>query len=331
MSIFLSDNMKAKNILLVLWGIVLVCISTFRDGADHDYTSYVEYYDQITTIGDYSVEPTFLLISKFVKTLFDSAIIVFFIYAVIGVGLKLYAISELTDLKLLSLLSYLSFFFLMHDMTQIRAGVASAILLLCIKPLYERKYKKFFLLGIIASLFHYSALSIFLLIVMKPMKINKQIYGLLIPFGYCLCFLHLDVTGLLKLIPIAEVQTKVQAYIYLQDYSENVEEVNIFNVIFLLRCLLSMYLLVFVDIVSRYNKYVYILLKIYIWGLFSFLLFSNVAGFAFRISELYGIVEVILIPFICYTFVQRKIAYTFPIMVSSFLFFMELFYVCLFS
>lgn len=331
-SVFLSDNEKIKNILLLFWGILLVCVATLRDGADHDYTSYVGYYNQVSTFGDYSVEPTFNLISKIVKILFfDVVVFLFFIYAALGVGLKIYAISKLTELKLLSLLSYFSFYFLMHDMTQMRAGVASALLLLCIQPLYERSYKKFLLITAIAVLFHYSALSIFLLIVLNPKRINKLLYGLLIPLGYCLCFLHLDITGILGLIPVAEVQNKVQAYLYLQDYSDNVELPNIFNVIFMLRCLVAMYLLFLADVINKYNKYVYILLKIYIWGLFSFLLFSNVAGFAFRISELYGIVEIILIPFICYTFVQRRFAYSFPMLVSTFLVLMELFYVKLFS
>lgn len=335
LSIFCSltcSKSRYEQPLLIILTILLIFVASFRDGADHDYTTYIEYYNTITAGFSYSVEPSFHLIAKVVKYIFfDEVLIMFAIYAILGIGLKAYGIYQLTEFRFLSIVTYISFYFLMHDLTQMRAGIASALLLLCVKPLYERKYVLFCILVTVASLFHYSALALIPLAFINPYSLQKKIYLFLIPIGYALCFVHLDVTGLLYLIPVADIQSKIQAYLYLQSYSDDVEMPNIFNALFLIRCTVATFLVFYADLLFASNKYVYILIKIYVWGLFSFLIFSSVAGFAFRISELYGIVEIILLPYITIAFVQKKLAYIFPIMISTFILYIELFYVKLLS
>ena len=229
--LYLNSRFERRVILFIV--ISLMFISAFRNGADRDYLTYVEYYNTIGTMERYKVEPSFILISQVVKNLFfDQVFFLFVIYVIIGIGIKTKALFQLTDFKILSLITYISFYFLMHDMTQIRAGVASGIVLLCIKPLYDRRLCSFFVLVLLAIFFHYSALAIIPLVLLKPNSINKRFYMLLIPFGYFLCFMNLDFTGLLNFIPISYIQSKIQAYLYLQTYSDNVEMPNIFNMIF---------------------------------------------------------------------------------------------------
>ena len=87
-------------------------------------------------------------------------IYLFLLFAILGVSFKLIAIKQLTELWFLSLILYLSNFFILHEMTQIRAGVASAFLLLCVKPIYDRDLKRFLLFAVLGFLFHYSAIVI---------------------------------------------------------------------------------------------------------------------------------------------------------------------------
>ena len=105
-----------------------------------------------------TVEPTFTLISSLVKAVCPWPVLLFVIYASIGVTCKIFAIKRLTSLLFLSLVIYISNVYLLHDMTQIRAGVASGIFLLAIRPLAEHKIFRYTALILLAALFHYSSL-----------------------------------------------------------------------------------------------------------------------------------------------------------------------------
>lgn len=316
---------KIPIALFIALGIILIFVATFRGpGVDCDYEAYVKYYNEVDV--DATLEPTFFIISLIVRRFcFDNVVFLFFIYAVLGIYLKFRGIKELTDLGILSIMVYLSCYYVLHDLTQIRAGVASGLLLLCIKPLYERKLGKFLLLSIIAVLFHYSAIVVLFLWFIKPKTLNRKFYLLLIPMGYCCCFCGIHMSNVLTMIPISAVQQKVNAYLYLSEYSDSLP-VNIFSVLFLLRCIIAYFLLWKVDLIHISNKYVYVLLKIYLWGLVSYLFFSDVPGFSTRISELLGVVEFVLYPFMTYVLMPRKVGFLFPILLGIIILSVNLFY-----
>lgn len=329
LSVFLLTAFSAIYLLeketkygYALVGLALILIAAFRDGADVDYRGYVDYYNNIE---QETIEPTFHLICYLVKIFFfDNVVFLFLIYALLGVSLKLIAIKQLTRLSLLSVAMYISFYYILHDMTQIRAGVASGILLLCVKPLFTRNLKKFLFLAIIASLFHYSALIIFLLWFISPNSLNKNKYACLIPLGYVCYFAGISMSKLLTLLPFDAVQAKVEAYFYLTEFSDGPSS-NVFNVLFLLRCFIAYVILWKVDFIALSNKYTYLLLKIYFLSLFSFLLFADIPGFAFRISELLGIVEIILFPLMIYIYTPRRISILFPLFVGQLMLSLSLF------
>ena len=136
-------NRRTAKVVYIAVGVTLTLLAAFRpEGADHDYTEYVSHfnnYDQIALL-----EPTFKAIAWFSHTFLGSNyIFLFAVYAVLGVTLKFIAIRELSNFALLSVAIYISQFFILHEMTQIRAGVASSLLLLSIKPLFERNGRRF--------------------------------------------------------------------------------------------------------------------------------------------------------------------------------------------
>lgn len=66
------------------------------------------------------VEPSFLVISSIAENFFGSTYFLFFLYSLIAIPLKLWTISRLSQTWFFSLLFWLSHFFIMHDLTQIR-------------------------------------------------------------------------------------------------------------------------------------------------------------------------------------------------------------------
>lgn len=289
---------RYNKILFLFFGILLIAYVGFRDGESvRDYNLYITFFDNPKTF----IEPSFTFIAFIIKKyLYGDVILLFIIYAILGVTIKLKAIAQLTPLFFLSLLVYLSNFLILHEMTQIRVGIASGILLLCIKPIYERKLTTFLLLCAVAVLFHYSALILLALWFIDGEKPRYLLLLLAIPIGLIVYFLNIN---LILTIPIPFLQEKITIY---QDWQKlglkGFEKINVFNVLFLLRCGIYYLLLYKYELLIKSSKYAIILLKIYALSLFALLAFSVMPVVAFRISELLGIVEIILLPMTFYLF-----------------------------
>jgi len=302
----ISSPGKISYILSGLLGGLLVLVSGFRIGSHFpDYSSYLILYDDIKT-GDVIVEVSFQYIAKFVQLVFDNVLLLFFIYALIGVSLKIIAIKQLTDLWLLSLVVYIGNFFILHEMIQIRVGVASGFLLLCIKPIYDRDWKKFLLFSLLGILFHVSSLIVLPLWFLGNIKkkILISILVLIIPAAYVMYFLKVTV---LNFIPIPYVQEKLDLYISLQELGEEnfLNGINVFNFVYLARIVIYYFLLYKSELLAKHNKYILILLSVYGFGLFMYPALAVMPVMATRVSELLNVVEIILFPLFYYTLSPR--------------------------
>lgn len=296
---FFSFYLKNNAILIfILLGILLILIAAFRNGESfRDYDMYVNMFQGNN---DTIVEPSFVFIRFIVKFfLGDNSIYLFIIFAIIGVSLKFIAIKQLTELWFYSILIYLSNFFILHEMTQIRVGVASALFLLCIKPIYERNLKRFLLFAFLAFTFHFSALIILPLWFLNT-KPQKTWLIILVPISYIIYFLGVN---FITVIPISGIKEKIEIYQQLQELGgEESLPVNVFNLVFLTKIFLYYFFIYKYDLLLSYNVYFPLVIKIYCISLVSYIIFSQISAFATRISELFGIVEIILIPFVFYIF-----------------------------
>jgi hypothetical protein len=325
LSVLILTDDKYHEIIFIVLGVILFLIAGLRaEGVTRDYENYLYAYNNIDISSRF--EPTFTIIAFFVKYIFNKPIFLFIIYAVIGVSIKFIAIKQLTNLILLSALLYLSNFFLLHEMTQIRVGVASGILLLCIKPLYERNFKRFFFLVVIAVSFHYTAVVILPLWFLKPISLKKKFYLCVIPFVYLLTLNGLTVGFLIEHVPIPQVQSLYSMY-QLQIESGEGDVINLFNSLQILRCAVLFLLIYFSELLVLKNKYSFLLIKIYTIALACFVLFSDIPVISFRISELLSIVEIVLIPLSIYIFKEKRMASLLPISIGFIMLIINLFYV----
>jgi hypothetical protein len=323
---FIKFEKNTAKVVFLLSGGLLFLLAAFRDGnAVRDYNNYFELYNN----SSWSIEIAFKIIAWIVRYVFlDNIIFLFIIYALIGVGIKYKAIGELTPLCFLSLIIYISNFFILHELTQIRVGVAAGLLLLCIKPIYERDFRKFLFFSSCAVLFHYSALIVFPLWFLKGNKINKYIYAVIIPLAYIFYFLHINIIELsIKFIPIGYIQQRYNNYKLLQ--IQNIRDfgrINVFNYVFLVKCIIFYIILLKSRLVQMQNKYINILLKMQSFSLASFVFFSAMPVFAFRISELYGIVEIVTIPFIYYILKSKLLSRIIVVFIGLCLLLINIFY-----
>lgn len=294
-----------KYVLYLVLGLILVLISSFRpEQGNPDYAVYRKLYEDAKT-WDAIVEPSYFLISQLVYLVFDNILYLFIIYACLGVYLKLTAIKQLTDLWFLSLMVYVSYFFILHEMVQIRAGIATAFLLLSVKPIYDRNLKLFLVLVLLATFFHVSSLIIlplwFLGIFKDRKKVNTYFLILVLPIAYGIYFLKMT---LLNFIPIPYVQEKIDLYTQLQELETDafLTDINVFNFVFLAKIIIYYFLVYKRELLMTRNKYTVLLLNIYAISLFMYPALAAMPVMAGRVSEFLGVVEIILIPLVYYVF-----------------------------
>ena len=79
------------------------------------------------------------------------------------------------------------------------------------------------------------------------------------------------------------------------------DEINVFNLVFLVNIAIYLYLLYMYDIIKEHSPYLSIILKMMGLSVFCFVALSSLPVLAFRVSELYGIVEIVLFTNIYYT------------------------------
>lgn len=323
----LDENLtlKSKQQILIISGLLMILFAGLRGAyVDKDYSTYKMYFNSLPTINYLftntssfflviKIEPSLILIFSSLKSfLYNGLPIAIFIYAFLGVFLKLKAIQKLTDLVMLSTLIYFSGIFLLQDMTQIRVGVAIGFLLLSIPYIEEKNLIRFSFFLSMALLFHYSAIVFAPFYFLNSKKINKQIYFLLIIIPIILFFFKFDPITIISKFEFGIYSDKLRSYLEIQSYKH--EKINMFNFSIIGQIIFSTFFVFFSE--KTGNKYAILLTKINCFGVGYFYLFSTSPIIAFRLFELVSCVQIILIPLIVYVIKPKYIGEIIVISIS---------------
>jgi hypothetical protein len=309
---------RYRTVLYISVGVILFLVAGFRPpGFDRDYLSYLKIFN-----GDYDTdlpvsEPSILLIISFIQqVLFSKSIFLFLVYAALGISLKMYAIRQLSEFWFASLLVYFSYSFLLHDLTQIRAGVAVGFILVSIKPLYERRGWQFLIFTLLAASFHYSALAFLPAWFLSANTISKKIYTIMIFATYLIYpFSESIITGFLTLLPNGVLLSNLNRY-----QNDMNTPLNIYNIWQLMRCALCIVFLWKSDLIKKHNRYAFLLIKLYAFATFVFVLLASNPAFAGRFSDIFSIVDIIVIPCLIYIIQPPQLG-AFAVVVVAFLYF----------
>jgi hypothetical protein len=301
--------------------IVLVIISAFRgENVDRDYINYVNFYNDIDNA---SVEPSFVLISKIVNyLLWDNVVFVFLLYAILGVFIKIRGILKYSDFRFLSILVYISYSYILHDLTQIRAGVAGGLMLLSVEAINNRDWRKYVFLMSLAVLFHYSAAFFLWLWFFDQDRIKVSAYILFIIISIILPPYLMDISrNFYIFVPFDFLSRKLGQY-----ENQHGDVMNIFNTWQLMRIFLSLLFLKSIDVIRVNNRYGVIFVKIYVVASCMRMLLSWNPVLCERISDLFIIMDMVTLTYIVYIVRPRYIAKLAVICISITYLFMNLFY-----
>lgn len=120
------------------------------------------------------LEPFFALLSNFLSALFSDSIYYlsfFSITALFSLGVKLRILKILGYAPFLYVMLFMSYFYFLHEVTQIRIGLGIGLLYLSLLYFISGYTTKFIMFGILSVLCHYSCL----VFILFPLLLSKQV------------------------------------------------------------------------------------------------------------------------------------------------------------
>ncbi len=196
----------------LIYFIVLVIIITFRDGTVlRDYSNYVMLYEQGRLEG---IEASWRIMCAIPKFFGTDVVGVLFLYAILSIGIRFYAIIRYSPFILFSLSVWFSSTLLLHDMIQIRAAISSALLLLLLPLLYERRWMVCVVLFLVAFFFHRSAIIFLPLFFLSHKRTNWIFWVGLLILAMIFNILQIDIIGFMGLNDLFRAVQLVEGDIY---------------------------------------------------------------------------------------------------------------------
>ena len=268
---------------------LLVFAAVVKPPTMADYSSYVRLFQGIDQ--NERMEPAFGLIVKFLHIIDgNNYYLLFLAFALISIPLRVFLYNRFSPLIWGTIIVYLSHIYILHDLIQIRAAVASTLLILLIFFSYKRNLTLFLITYFISLCFHYSSIAFIIIWFISPSN-NPKKYFIFVLFSYLLFFLQYSFSSLISYIPISAISDLLSVYAGRESY-----EYNVFNLIQLGRIAVAFFF--FLNISKKQNVYPWYIyfLKVYIIGLCFLPMFSSMPGVALRMMELFVSCEPIVIP-----------------------------------
>lgn len=279
---------KYNRYLLFVVTALLIFAAVVKPPTMADYSSYVRLFQGLDQ--NERMEPAFTFIVKIIERFWGDYFILFLVFSLISITIRVYSLYKYSPVVWGSIVVYLSNIYILHDLIQIRAAVASALLYLVVYFSYKRKLWLFVITVIVSLSFHYSSI-IYILIWFISHNNNPQKYILLVALSYFLHLVHLNLGSLISYIPFISISSLLTSYA-----GREGDGINVFNLIQLSRLVLAFLFFFNLRKIQKEKNWYVLFLKIYIIGLCFLPLFSSIPGASLRLMELFVSCETIVIP-----------------------------------
>jgi hypothetical protein len=285
----------------ILVFIVLVLFAALRPaGADHDYETYLSFFSTFNEPSDYLdniivwgfFEPFYYLVPSILRHwlhLEYYQYITLYLYAFVGCLIVMLAIRKLTTFYFASILTLFCNFFLLHEMTQIRAAIAVGIFLLCIYYKEQKRWSAFCFCVVVSTLFHYSSLLALPILFLADKSLNRPLFITLTLLSFAFSFVDFSMVLAFFNFDAGALSAKQDYYVNsIQDEMRNRR-----SFIFLLHFINTLILIAFSERIYIDNKYIYILIKIQVVGLLAFQILSASPTISSRVADYYLSVHIV--------------------------------------
>lgn len=285
-----------------------------------DYHNYFDFFNH----ADKVIENRFEIMAKVIRFFSPSFFFFLLFYSLVSITLKVYTIDKISIYPVLSIVTYISTSFALHDIVQIRISCAIAIFLFSIRYLVERKYFIYIFLIFIAVCFHKSSAAFFIFLFFRKNSFHSAFWILALLIMYVSAFFNINFIKLFLLI-LGEGN-----YYYLSIISDMNQNLDLFNV----NQLINMFIFLLLAFNSRKfisYKFFPILMKIFFCSIAVYPFLNSVPIVASRFSEMLRPSIIFLLPLVINIFKRKWAGYVFFICICLMLSFLNNFYYSLVS
>ncbi len=313
-------NRTLKFSCLVFASFILILLSGFREaGVGLDDFNYISLFTNIHNYLDFSegkvnydykhirMEPGFVMLNALLRYISEHYMLLFLVVSTISVSLNSYNFYKYTKYPVLAFIIYYAHNFLHKDITQLRAGIASAIILLAVDSVEKKRFYTTLKYILIAFSFHMSALVAFAPFVLRSFKLSRKRILILI-FLAVLASLFTSMGNtiaafILNSFNIEPIAYKIESYILDPIYNYKLGFFNLTTIKSLFLTLMVLFLW------HRFTTLPYFtsIFSFYLSGVIIRLLLSDFAILSARLSNILFSVEPILITFFIMIFRNRLI------------------------
>ena len=299
---------KHRQMILFGIAIMLILLAGLRVDTGYDYDSYKAIFNnspnlyQLIIYGNrINIETGYILINSIVKTIGGSFNLVLFVSASISVLIVTKSLTKYSVYPILSMLIYVSRFYFVRDMGQVRSSIACAIVLYSIKFINRKQLKEFTITILIACLFHSVALIGFLLYGFNLIKFKdyKYVYKLLL---VSIIVSQLKVINLILKI-VSNILPQYAVYINSEYYSLSN---SLINPVLIMQILILIVFVYFRKAIEYKNENYKVILNGYLISTLILILLNDYYTLAGRLSTVFATFEILIIPmFVKYVFKDK--------------------------
>lgn len=297
----LFDGEKTRTVWCTFAAVatLLFLLAAFRPvGLDQDSENYVQYYYGNT---EQILEFTFTAISALVSFFADSPRGMFVVYALLGILLHTWAVTRSTPFWLLALVVWMGNFYLYQEVTQIRVAVAAGLFLVGLSYLAKGEKRTYLLFSLAAACFHYSAFVLPLLTFSEAVPSRCAAASSSVQFPcWAICSSSADSTPLL---PCPSPGFR-KSFGFMNDCATAAWRAMPSTCsTSSTSCASSFSISFFGNTTSLKSKApnLSLLLKVFAISYFCFTALGALPVMAFRYAELFGVVEIVMVPYLALT------------------------------
>ncbi len=218
----INENILGYGFSYITMLLVFVLVAGLRYKIGSDTLVYMDeytYYPDLSQLFQYDFTETrydflWVFFCALCKSISGSYFFMQFIHAIIINSIYFYFIYKNTKYRFTALFIYFILGFLYFNTEILRESLAVAFFLLAIRFFYEKKWTKYYLLVLIASLFHSSALIVLLFPLLSKIKLNMHfIISLLVVAALASVIWGVFNEYIQLLYNISSIEDKADAYL----------------------------------------------------------------------------------------------------------------------
>ena len=312
----IKRNKKSRDVMLILACIVLAIGAGFRDIYKWPDTLVYAMSFQFYTpnIFDISLsdkpygynEWGFYILQVIIRTFTSNPTIFFLILSALTFFLLYKGIKQYSIFPLIGLCAYIARFFIGRNFVQIRSGIAYALLMLSIKYIFEKDWKRYFLIVFIAWTLHRSCIvAIPLYFVCNWIHVKKLHIYLALVFSFLVGIFGQGFVHSLVEDNASDLNVGVR-YTDAGGETRQLEGLGIRNPMIYFQCFILLTYTWLEKRLAPLNKYYYIIRNAYLYSTMILICFCTYKVLSARTASMYATLEFAIIPSLIFMFNKKN-------------------------